>query len=69
MASTRLLVCTRTAHNPAAAGSLVQIQPPQPISLAEWRQLIAFTFFKIRKGVTLASPRTLLSGFNNIIPG
>ena len=27
----RLQVCDDAAHNPAAAGSLVQIQPPQPI--------------------------------------
>jgi len=27
---TRLQVCIEAAHNPAAAGSLVQIQPPQP---------------------------------------
>jgi putative endonuclease len=32
---TRSLVYVRVAHNPAAAGSLVQIQPPQPISLLQ----------------------------------
>src|SRR5437762_4926136 len=31
MSSTLLLFCKTGAHNPAAAGSLVQIQPPQPI--------------------------------------
>ena len=29
-----LRVCIEAAHNPAAAGSLVQIQPPQPNFLA-----------------------------------
>src|SRR5258705_7797634 len=29
-----LRVCIEAAHNPGAAGSLVQIQPPQPIFLA-----------------------------------
>jgi len=32
-AFTRLRVCIDAAHNPAAAGSLVQIQPPQPFFL------------------------------------
>jgi hypothetical protein len=38
-------VCIEAAHNPAAAGSLVQIQPPQPI-LFKRRWLIAFTSFR-----------------------
>ena len=37
--------CNDHAHNPAHAGSLVQIQPPQPILLKP-RWLIAFTSFR-----------------------
>ena len=40
----RLQVWIEAAHNPAAAGSLVQIQPPQPIlssGIGFWKRLAA----------------------------
>ena len=60
--------CNDHAHNPAHAGSLVQIQPPQPILLKP-RWLIAFTFFKIAKvDFTLVYPTMCREESLNTIP-